>query len=190
MKILTGVLRGFRQRVRFAKPSPLGCMIVLAQLAVAPFTLVMHGQSPEPTSAATPASPQLVWIDTDIGDDIDDAFALGLILRSPELRVLGISTAFGDTETRARLVDRFLAATGATGIPVTAGIHTETDNPLTQRAYAEQFPARKHADGVTALLAAIRQHPGQVTLIAIGPLFNVGAAIDRDRHSRSSSASS
>jgi hypothetical protein len=45
-------------------------------------------------------SPQLVWIDTDIGDDIDDAFALGLVLHSPELHVLGISTAFGDTETR------------------------------------------------------------------------------------------
>jgi inosine-uridine nucleoside N-ribohydrolase len=126
------------------------------------------------------ASPQLVWIDTDIGDDIDDAFALGLILRSPELKVLGISTAFGDTETRARLTDRFLAATGATGIPVTAGVHTETDNPLTQRAYADHFPARKHADGVAALLTEIKKHPEQITLIAIGPLFNVGAAIDRD----------
>jgi inosine-uridine nucleoside N-ribohydrolase len=137
-----------------------------------------QGQAAHPESGST--SPQLAWIDTDIGDDIDDAFALGLILRSPELKVLGISTAFGDTETRARLVDRFLAATGATGIPVTAGVHTETDNPLTQRAYADHFPARKHADGVVALLAAIRQHPGQITLIAIGPLFNIGAAIDRD----------
>jgi inosine-uridine nucleoside N-ribohydrolase len=148
-------------------------------------TLILAGG---PALAITPASagpskatsPQLVWIDTDIGDDIDDAFAIGLALRSPELKVLGISTAFGDTETRARLVDRFLAATGASNIPVTAGVHTQTDNPLTQRAYAEHYPARKHADGVAALLAAIRLHPGQVTLIAIGPLFNVGAAIDRD----------
>ena len=137
-----------------------------------------RGQTPEPKSNA--ASPQLVWIDNDIGDDIDDAFALGLILRSPELKVLGISTAFGDTEIRARLVDRFLAATGAASIPLTAGVHTETDNPLTQRAYAEHYPARKHADGVAALLTAIHQHPGQITLIAIGPLFNIGAAIDRD----------
>ncbi len=50
----------------------------------------------------THGSPQMVWVDTDIGDDIDDAFALALLLKSPELRVLGISTAFGDTETRAR----------------------------------------------------------------------------------------
>jgi purine nucleosidase len=137
-----------------------------------------RSQAPEPKPSS--ASPQLAWIDTDIGDDIDDAFALGLILRSPELKVLGISTAFGDTETRARLVDRFLAATGAASIPVTAGVHTETDNILTQRAYAEHYPARKHADGVAALLTAIRQHPGKITLIAIGPLFNIGAAIDRD----------
>jgi inosine-uridine nucleoside N-ribohydrolase len=125
-------------------------------------------------------TPQLVWIDTDIGDDIDDAFALGLVLRSPELKPLGISTAFGDTETRARLVDRYLAAVGRQSIPVTAGVHTETPNVLTQRAYAEQAPGKKYADGVAAMLEAIRKYPNQITLIAIGPLFNIGAAIDRD----------
>ena len=135
------------------------------------------------TSAAKSSqvkTPQLVWIDTDIGDDIDDAFALGLVLRSPELKPLGISTAFGDTETRARLVDRYLAAVGRQSIPVTAGVHTETPNVLTQRAYAEQAPEKKHADGVAAMLEAIRKYPNQITLLAIGPLFNIGAAIDRD----------
>ena len=68
-------------------------------------------------AATTPASsPQLVILDTDIGDDIDDAFALALVLRSPELRLLGVETAFGDTELRARLVDRYLAAVGRTDI--------------------------------------------------------------------------
>jgi purine nucleosidase len=131
-------------------------------------------------SEVKPGRAQLVWVDTDIGDDIDDAFALGLILRSPELHVLGISTAFGDTEARARLVDRFLAATSEQAIPVTAGVHTETDNVLTQRAYAERFPARAHPDGVGVLLEEIKRHPGEITLIALGPLFNIGAAIDRD----------
>jgi purine nucleosidase len=131
-------------------------------------------------SETVPGRAQLVWVDTDIGDDIDDAFALGLILRSPELHALGISTAFGDTETRARLVDRFLAATSEAAIPVTAGVHTETDNVMTQRAYAGRFPPRAHPDGVAALLEEIKRHPGEITLIAIGPLFNVGAAIDRD----------
>jgi inosine-uridine nucleoside N-ribohydrolase len=128
--------------------------------------------------------PQLVWIDTDIGDDIDDAFALGLALEEPRLRILGISTAFGDTELRARLVDRFLAEGKELhkpgGIAVTAGVHTQTDNVMTQAAYAKGSPEAAHPDGVAALLKQIRLHPGQITLIAIGPLFNVGAMIDRD----------
>jgi len=136
------------------------------------------GQTDRPETG--PVRAQLVWVDTDIGDDIDDAFALGLILRSPELHVLGISTAFGDTETRARLVDRFLAAASESAVPVTAGVHTETDNLMTQRTYAERFPAREHPDGVAALLGEIKRHPGEITLIAIGPLFNIGAAIERD----------
>src|SRR6195256_316698 len=66
-------------------------------------------------------SPAKVILDTDIGDDIDDAFALALALRSPELQILGITTTFGDTETRANLLDRFLAESGRPEIPVAAG---------------------------------------------------------------------
>jgi inosine-uridine nucleoside N-ribohydrolase len=95
------------------------------------------------------------------------------------LKVVGISTAFGDTELRARLVDRYLKAVGVSGVPVTAGVHVGK-NFTTQGAYARQFPARVHADGVDALLSTIRAHPGQLTLIAIGPLSNIGAAIDRE----------
>jgi inosine-uridine nucleoside N-ribohydrolase len=51
---------------------------------------------------------------------------------------------------------------------------------MTQRAYAERFPAHAHPDGVQVLLEEIKRHPGEITLIAIGPLFNIGAAIDRD----------
>jgi purine nucleosidase len=126
------------------------------------------------------AEPQLVIIDTDIGDDIDDAFALALALQSPELRILGVTTAFGDTEMRARLVDRYLAAVGRRDIPVNAGVATKTDNVMTQAPYARQSSERKHADGVEFLFKSIRLHPGQITLIAIGPLFNVQEAIKRD----------
>ncbi len=126
------------------------------------------------------SSPQLVIIDTDIGDDIDDAFAVALALRSPELKILGVITAFGNTELRARLVDRYLAAVGRSDIPVEAGVHTEIDNVMTQAAYAKRAPDRKHPDGVAFLLDQIRQHPGEITLIAIGPLFNEQAAIARD----------
>ena len=76
------------------------------------------------------AQPQLVIIDTDIGDDIDDAFALALALRSPELHILGVTTTFGDTELRARLLDRYLAAVGPGDIPVAAGPATKTRQRL------------------------------------------------------------
>src|SRR5580698_6079866 len=61
---------------------------------------------------------QPVILDTDIGDDIDDAFALGLALKSPEFKFLGITTAYGDTELRAKLVDRYLGANCEDLIPV------------------------------------------------------------------------
>ncbi len=126
------------------------------------------------------AEPQLVILDTDIGDDIDDAFALALALQSPELRILGVTTTFGDTELRARLVDRYLAAVGRSDIPVAAGVPTPHSNVFSQAAYAMREPARKHPDGVAFLLDQIRSHPKQITLIGIGPLTNVEAAIKRD----------
>ena len=84
----------------------------LALIAVA--ELSVHGQ-PKPGVEPENATQQLVILDTDIGDDIDDAFALALLLQSPEIKLLGITTAFGDTELRARLVERYLAAVDSRG---------------------------------------------------------------------------
>lgn len=155
---------------------------IFAVLALLPMlqmvTLQTHGQAV--SRAQQSSQPQLVIIDTDIGDDIDDAFALALALRSPELHILGVTTAFRDTELRARLVDRYLAAVGRKDIPVAAGVATPNDGAMSQAAYARQQPDRPHPDGVKFLLDQIRAHPNQVTLIAIGPLSNVKAAIALD----------
>jgi inosine-uridine nucleoside N-ribohydrolase len=130
---------------------------------------------------AAPAAPQLVILDTDIGDDIDDAFALALVLKSPELKLLGVTTEFGNTELRARLVGRYLQAVGRSDIPVAAGAPTKTNNVMTQAAYAEEgLSIIKYPDAVQFILQQIRAHPGQVTLIGIGALFNVQEAIKRD----------
>ena len=127
-----------------------------------------------------PASgPQPVIIDTDIGDDIDDAFALALALKSPELKILGVTTTFGNTELRAQLVERYLKAVGS-DIPVFAGPMTRTDNVMTQAAYARRSPERKFDDGAEFIDREAREHPGEITLIGIGPLFTVQAAIERD----------
>ena len=143
---------------------------------------------------------QLVILDTDIGDDIDDAFALGLVLKSPEIQLLGITTAYGDTELRAKLVDRYLAAVGRSDITVAEGLATKAENVFTQAAYARMKEAqclarltnradsnnacyvggRTHADAAGFLLDQIREHPGEITLIAIGPLNNIEEAIKRN----------
>ena len=122
-----------------------------------------------------------VIIDTDIGDDVDDAFALALAVKSPEFEILGVSTTFGETELRARLVDRLFGELGRSDIPVLAGKATPP-TPMSQRRYAEggHFAKSSHGDAADFLLDQIRKHPQEVTLIAIGPLMNVGAAIDRD----------
>ena len=125
---------------------------------------------------------QKVIFDTDIGDDIDDAFALALALSSPRLEVIGVTTAWGDTDLRARLAERLLRATGHGDIPVAAGPRTHAASTFTQARWAqvEPEPQPDWPDAVDFTLAAIRRHPGEITLIAVAPFSNVGALIDRD----------
>jgi purine nucleosidase len=148
---------------------------IMLQIAVS-----AAGAQNRPAEASTAKKPQLVLLDTDIGDDIDDAFALSLLLKSPEVKLLGITTAYGDTELRARLLDRYLTAVGRTDIPIAVGVHTVQTNIFTQATYARRQPDRKYPDGVDFLFRQIRLHPGEITLIAIGPLNNLHAAIDKD----------
>lgn len=134
------------------------------------------------TSPAPENKIEKIIIDTDIGNDIDDAFAVGLALHSPEFEILGISSAWGDTHLRARLLSRLLKETGRTDIPVAMGIpkYPKGVDGFTQAAYAERGPDQKYPNAVDFLLEQIRRHPGEVTLLAIGPETNLGAAIDRD----------
>jgi len=141
---------------------------------------VSEAQTQKPAQVST--TPEKVIIDTDVGDDIDDAFAIALALKSPELEILGISTTFGDTEARAKIVDRLLGEAGRTDIPVVAGAPTQTTNVMNQKRYGEggHFAKTSHASAVDFVLDQIRRNPGQITLIAIGPQMNVGALIDKD----------
>jgi purine nucleosidase len=126
------------------------------------------------------SAPAKIIIDTDVGDDVDDAFAIFLALASPEFEILGISTAWGDTATRAQMVDRMLCETGRSGIPVNAGIVTKATSAFSQIAWARAGITHRHGDAVGFLLDQIKRYPGEITLITIGPLTNIGAAIDRD----------
>lgn len=124
--------------------------------------------------------PQKLIIDTDIGDDIDDAYALTLALHSPEFEIIGVTTAWGDTALRAQLAARLLATAGANKIAVEPGVPTHSKTSFSQRAWASAGPTPARSDAVDFLLAQARRYPHQVTLVAIGPLTNIGAAIDRD----------
>ncbi|MRW94056.1 nucleoside hydrolase [Duganella sp. FT80W] len=127
------------------------------------------------------AAPQKVIVDMDIGDDIDDAFALGLLLQSPDIEIVGITTAWGDTALRAQLLERLLRETGHSQIPVAQGILTKDNpQPFTQARYAQRGKLPPKIDAVNFMLEQIKRQPGQITLLALGPLTNVGAAIERD----------
>jgi inosine-uridine nucleoside N-ribohydrolase len=136
------------------------------------------------TSVSRSNATERIIIDTDIGGDIDDAFAVGLALRSPEFQIVGISSAWGDTQLRARLLSRFLKETGRGDIPVAIGIARHPPGKvdvLTQALYAQGGPADQNdPNAVDFILEQIKLHPGEITLIAIGPETNLGAAIDRD----------
>jgi purine nucleosidase len=153
-------------------------------IAIHPLAVVRaEGQATASLPARRDSAPQSVLIDTDIGGDIDDAYAIGLALQSPELRILGITTEFVDTTLEARLTSRFLKETGHSDIPVAVGTPKQVPpkGVLSQARYAERAPAGvTYPNAVDFLLQQIRLHPGEITLIAIGPETNIGAAIDRD----------
>jgi len=150
---------------------------MLKTLALLMLLLLLVGRTHSATPQATAAK---VIFDTDIGDDIDDAYALGFLLRSPEVRVLGVTTAFEDTHLRARLATRFLNSAGREDVPVYEGPKTAGKSHFTQSQWAEGSPDRTYPDAIEFMLNTIRRDPGQITLVAVAPLTNVGALIAKD----------
>lgn len=129
-----------------------------------------------------------VLFDTDIGSDIDDAVALAYLLAQPRCELLGITTVTGDPVKRAEMASALCRVAGHPEIPIYPG----ADQPLViaqrqpevpQHAalgdwpHATSFP---HGEAIEFMRRTIRAHPGEVTLLAVGPLTNVALLFRTD----------
>lgn len=150
--------------------------------ALATLALAALCQLPGLCLSATAAKP-LVIFDTDIGTDIDDAYALAAIIHSPELELVGVTTVSSDAVARARLAAKLLEVAGGkwAAVPVYAGISTPTQY-MKQVEWAAGFsaPSLHVSGGVEFMRREINRRPGKITIIAVGELTNVAALLESD----------
>jgi inosine-uridine nucleoside N-ribohydrolase len=132
-----------------------------------------------------PAKPRPVILATDIGDDIDDTWALGFLLKCPELDLKLVLTEYGKAQYRAKIIGKFLQTTGHGQIPIGVGPNLGPQGEGPQAAWVKDYdlgayPGKVHPDGIQALIDTVMHSPEPVTLIVIGPMPNVAAALTRE----------
>ena len=122
-----------------------------------------------------------VILDTDIGLDIDDTWALGLLLKCPELDVKLITTSTDNTSLKAKLVAKFLEIVGRTDIPIGIGPPENRKKgwlyPWIKDYDISRYPGTIHENGIEVICSTIMDSPELLTLIAIGPLGTVAGAL-------------
>lgn len=135
-------------------------------------------------------APRKVIFDTDPG--VDDAMALYYALAHPEVDVVGITTTFGNvTVEQAAINALYLTAIAGVDVPVTQGvakpwvkaseappdfIHGDDGlgNLVTRQDHSRQLDPRSSAQFIVDMA---RAHPGEITLVAVGPLGNLATAL-------------
>jgi len=135
-----------------------------------------------PTTEATASTASRIAfaLDTDIGSDVDDILAIATILGSPELDLPLVTTVYGDALLRARMVARTLATAGRTGVSIVPGLQATRSGrsvwwPGHEGALMPELE-REIVDEATDAIAELAVHD---TVLAIGPLTNVAAAVER-----------
>jgi len=161
----------------------LNALMALLAATLGPVSLIQPSQA-QPANSP-PAARIPVIFDTDIGDDIDDTWALGLLLKSPELDLRLVLGDHGKSLYRARLLAKFLERAGRTDVPVGVGLDVNVRGDGAQAAWVKdynlnRYPGRVYPDGVQALIDLIMQSPVPITVIAVGPLPNLAAALERE----------
>jgi len=133
----------------------------------------------EPVAARIP-----VVFDTDIGDDIDDTWALVMLLKSPQFDVRLVTTTCGKAEYRARLIAKMLTVAGRADIPVGLGAGGRAGSGRQEEWVKDyrlaDYRGKVHEDGVGAVLELINTSPRPITVIAVGPLHTMAAVLERD----------
>ncbi len=134
---------------------------------------------------------QKIILDTDIGDDIDDALALAFAIMSGKLNILGVTTVFRNAAQRAELGCCVLDALGRTDIPVYAGIGktllqsipdweqvANDHRPRQMEVLKRQQPSvqPKQGNAVDFIIETVMAGDGDITLVPIGPFTNIAAA--------------
>lgn len=136
----------------------------------------------------TMATGTRVIIDTDLGDDVDDVFALAMAALSDEVDLIAVTTVHGDTQYRACLARMVLDACGADDVPVYAGpIGPNMTGQIVETSMAAGLPCvatpnREQGQAVDFLVDYADSNPREITVCAIGPLTNVGMAVERDEN--------
>jgi inosine-uridine nucleoside N-ribohydrolase len=128
----------------------------------------------------TARAPVKTILDTDIGTDIDDAWALGLAMTSPEFQLLGVTITDGDTAARAKVACKLLHAVGRRDVPVAVGRKTALPQGIDyQFSWAEDFTAKAPIATPAAqfIVDMVRRSPGELTIVAVGPLQNIADAL-------------
>ena len=126
-----------------------------------------------------------VILDTDIGGDIDDAWALAFLLNCPEVELKMVLTATGDTTYSAKIAAKMLTIAGRTDIPVGIGRPTRPEAAWrTVAAYVADddladYAGTVYPDGIAALIELIDRSPVPLTVVAIAPLTNLGELLRR-----------
>ena len=132
-------------------------------------------------------------IDTDIGSDIDDALALLLALQLDEVEIVGVTTVYGQAGVRARVAQKILREAGVDA-PVVSGLRTPRGSEMPVWHSGTEGQGLLSKDDLAASLASlgimedapgfiidqVLSSPGEVTIVSLGPLTNIAAALERE----------
>ena len=128
-----------------------------------------------------------ILLDTDIGTEVDDAITLAYLLANPDAELLGITTVTGEAMERAKMASVLCKIAGK-DIPIYPGVETPILVPqielyapqkkiLDRWPHETEFPKNR---AVAFLQEMIHKYPGEITLICIAPLTNIGLLFAMD----------